>query len=308
MRRSQGPVLWIGGGCGAGKSSVARAISRRFDLQLYAADAHGYAHLARTTGSSRPAASHDQRWLEPSPEELAERFLRETTEKFPLVLEDLAALAADGPLVVAEGPTMLPDLVYPHLDSPQHALFLMPTEDFQRRMLARRGGGASLATSDPARAHANLLARNRLLDRAIAARATALGLPVMEVDGSFTLAESERRVAERFAAAIGEGPRAADGAARRRIRRRENAAVHANVSAYLQDIGVADADAAPPMPLACECTTLGCIAEVGVAPGAFSAVVSRPDRYVVAPGHGAIEERIVDILGEAQVIEAPTGE
>jgi hypothetical protein len=85
MRRNQGSVFWIGGGCGAGKSSVAHAISRRFDLQLYAADAHGYAHLSRLTGSERPASSHDERRLEPSAEELAEGFLRASAEKFPLV-------------------------------------------------------------------------------------------------------------------------------------------------------------------------------------------------------------------------------
>jgi hypothetical protein len=99
MRRNQGSVFWIGGGCGAGKSSVAHAISRRFDLQLYAADAHGYTHLSRLTGSERPASSHDERWLEPSAEELAEGFLRASAEKFPLVRFRTVIAAEGQPLI-----------------------------------------------------------------------------------------------------------------------------------------------------------------------------------------------------------------
>ena len=83
-RRALDRVLWIGGGSGAGKSSVARAISRRYEVELYAADARGYAHLARSIGSDRPAAAPDERWLVPTPEELAERFLVGAAEKFPL--------------------------------------------------------------------------------------------------------------------------------------------------------------------------------------------------------------------------------
>jgi len=99
MRRNQGSVFWIGGGCGAGKSSVAHAISRRFDLQLYAADAHGYTHLSWLTGSERPASSHDERWLEPSAEELAEGFLRASAEKFPLVRFRTVIAAEGQPLI-----------------------------------------------------------------------------------------------------------------------------------------------------------------------------------------------------------------
>lgn len=33
-------VIWLGGGCGSGKSSIARELVHRFDLVLYATDAH----------------------------------------------------------------------------------------------------------------------------------------------------------------------------------------------------------------------------------------------------------------------------
>ncbi len=46
-------------------------------------DARGYAHLARFTGSDRPAESPDERWLLPTVEELTQRFLYGAAEKFP---------------------------------------------------------------------------------------------------------------------------------------------------------------------------------------------------------------------------------
>jgi hypothetical protein len=297
-------VLWIAGGSGAGKSSVARAIARRHDIELYAADARGYAHLARSSGSDRPSETPDERWLVPRPEQLVERFLAAASARLPLVLEDLAALGGRT-LVVAEGPTLLPDLVHRHLASPEHALVLVPTDDFSERMLTRRGGGRGLGTSDPERAHAALLARNRILNRTIRERAVALGLPVVVVDGSLTLVETARLIAERFRALLAAGPRAADGDERRRIRRRENAAVHANVLAYLRDIGVADLDAAPPLPLSCECRHLGCTAELGLSPGAFAAVLARPGRYAVTGGHETPGEALVGAMGDASLIEAP---
>ena len=298
-------VLWIGGGSGAGKTTVARAISRRYDIELYAADARGYAHLARFTGSDRPAESPDERWLLPTPKELAQRFLLASAEKFPLVLEDLTALDGDT-LIIAEGPTMLPDLIRPHLASPEHALYLVPTDEFSERLLMLRGGGRTLGTSDPERAHTNLLARNRILNSTIRERALSLDLPVIEVDDSLTLEETERLIADRFATLLAAGPRAVDGEQRRRIRLRENTAVHTNVLAYLRDIGVEDLDAAPPLALSCECLRLGCTAEIRVPPGRFSAVRSRPGQYVVLGGHEAVGEVVVGAVGEASVVEART--
>ena len=296
-----GNVLWIGGGSGSGKSSLARAITRRYDVELYAADARAYAHLARTTGSDRPAETPDARWLVPTPEELAARFLAAAAEKFPLVLEDLTARDGDT-LVIAEGPTMLPNLISAHMSSADHALFVVPTDEFSERMLMRRGGGRTLGTSDPERAHATLLARNRILNRTIRDGARALGFPVIEVDGSLTLSETERLVAERFRPVLNAGPRAATGRARRRIRRRENAAMHANALAYLRDIGVEDMVAAPPLPFACECLRLGCTVEISVSPGAFSAVLAHPEWYMITGGHTADGETVVDTVGEEVVV------
>lgn len=129
-------VLWIGGGCGAGKSTVARSLAHRLDLRLYPVDAYTFDHQARA--ADLPAtraltkATFAQRWLEPSSDEQVERFVAHATERFALILEDLARIPAS-PGVVVEGPQLLPDLLGARLASPKHAVWLLPTEEFTRR-------------------------------------------------------------------------------------------------------------------------------------------------------------------------------
>ena len=129
-------VIWLGGGCGSGKSSIARELVHRFDLVLYATDAHTWEHRRRR--GAPDLASGDDRWLWTLAEELARQFFSSSDEVLPLILDDLDALR-DGPLVLAEGPQLFPELVAPHLASPRHGLWLMPTPEFQRWALGRRG-------------------------------------------------------------------------------------------------------------------------------------------------------------------------
>jgi hypothetical protein len=104
-------VLWIGGGPGSGKSSVARALSSRFDLQLYSVDDHDGAHEPRM-----PTFLADESF---------DGLLKASRHRFRLVLEDLAALPASPPAIV-EGWQLLPTSVAAVLRDPGQALFLMP--------------------------------------------------------------------------------------------------------------------------------------------------------------------------------------
>jgi shikimate kinase len=54
-------VLWIGGATGAGKSSIARALAYRNDLQLYNVDLRTYEHVERSPPSGFAALSQDER-------------------------------------------------------------------------------------------------------------------------------------------------------------------------------------------------------------------------------------------------------
>lgn len=115
-------VLWIGGGQGSGKSSVAQALARRFDLRLYGIDDHDSAHAPRM-----PSVASGETF---------DGFLNTSRHRFRLVLEDLAALP-ESPAAIVEGAQLLPTSVAAVLREPGHALFLLPLDDSE---LTRRIG------------------------------------------------------------------------------------------------------------------------------------------------------------------------
>lgn len=195
-------VVWIGGAQWAGKSSVARILAMRHGLVHYAydyhdarshltralAEPHRYPHRAET---ARRVADPDffESWVTSSPQELAERARLEHVERFAMVLDDLAALPGDGP-VVAEGWGLRPELVAPLLDAREQAVFLVPSGELVERQLAtlERAGAFFAPVSDPHRAQRNRLARDRLLAQDVVAAAQRCGLRVVTVTPSLDLA------------------------------------------------------------------------------------------------------------------------
>jgi hypothetical protein len=143
--------------------------------------------------AATPTLDRDWMWVRTTPQELLERWLATTPERFGLTLEDLAALPA-APPVIAEGYGFVPDLVAPLIASPRQAIWLVSTEAFKRQSYARRGKGQHAGTSDPQRARENHIGRDLLIAGYITERAAALGLTVLTVDGSRALAEVVARV------------------------------------------------------------------------------------------------------------------
>jgi hypothetical protein len=115
-------VLWIGGGQGSGTSSIATALARRFDLQLYSVDDHASLHEPRMPTTESGALS------EATPAELVDRFVTASRHRFRLVLEDLAALPSSPPAIV-EGRQLFPTSVAAVLREAGHALFVLPNLD-----------------------------------------------------------------------------------------------------------------------------------------------------------------------------------
>jgi hypothetical protein len=112
-------VLWIGGGQGTGKSAIARALSDRFDLRLYAVDDHDRVHESRLPGAAPDVPP------QATPAELVESFVTLSRHRFRLVLEDLAGLPPS-PLAIVEGTQLFPTSVAAVLRDPRHALFVIP--------------------------------------------------------------------------------------------------------------------------------------------------------------------------------------
>ena len=281
------PVIWIGGGSGAGKTTVSRAIAYRFDLAWYRIDARAYAHrdelVARGELSAEAAARPpDQRWLEPTPQDLATAFVEGAERGLPLILRDLRAMSP-AVAVIVEGPQLFPRLVAPYLPGPEWGVWLLPTPEFRRAALAVRWN-SSRSTSDAARAHEKLLARNDLLDHRTREEASTLGLRIVEVDGARDLPATIHHLTALLDPALAPAPRARSGEERRSLRQVENDAMAGNVRAWLADLGP-DAPPGPThLPFACECERLGCAAEVQRTP-ADHANLRGVGRPIVAPDH-----------------------
>jgi hypothetical protein len=202
LRQRLGHLRWIGGGSGAGKSTVARHIAATHGLRVCSTDDAMAEHARRLPRDESPrlhafmAMSMDERWLRRSPREMLESFHWFAGEGFALVVDDLLALPREPTIV--EGFRLLPRLVAPLLSSPAHAVWLLPTPAFRERVFASRAlstSGFLARTSDPERALANLLERDRLFTEELHAEVARLALPAIAVDGATGEEELARRVA-----------------------------------------------------------------------------------------------------------------
>ena len=204
MRERLGHVLWIGGGTGAGKSSVASALAERYGLARYDYDWHDSRdHTERTRPDRHPhraaflAMSLDERWVLHTPREMADNAIGSFRDRFEMVIEDLLALPRDR-AVVADGFGLLPELIHPLTASHHQAVFLLPTPEFRAVALERRGWRTIDGTSDADRARANRLARDELLTEYVRQTAAGLGFATISVDGTRGLDEITAEVDRRF--------------------------------------------------------------------------------------------------------------
>ncbi|WP_298568125.1 shikimate kinase [Streptomyces luteogriseus] len=199
-------VYWIGGGSGAGKSTIARLLADRHGWRFYATDDVMADHARRTTAEEAPflhafmAMDLDERWVGRSPETMLETFHWFRGEAFDLIVEDLARLPGRTPVVV-EGFRLLPHLVEPLLPGPGHAVWLLPTPEFRRFAFTSRAtpeGGFTRRTGDPARAEHNIAVRDALFTERLREETARLGLPAITVDGTMSADELAGRVGDVF--------------------------------------------------------------------------------------------------------------
>lgn len=205
LRARLGHVYWVGGGSGAGKSTIARRLAAQHGLRLYATDAVMAEHAGRSTRRDAPFLNEfkgmgmDERWVNRSPEVMLETFHWFRGEGFGMIIEDLLRLPAD-PGVIAEGFRLLPRFVEPLLTTPDHAVWLLPTPEFRRAAFDSRGSLWEIArkTSEPERALRNLLERDRMFTERLHEETERLELRVIEVDITMTEDDLAERVTEAF--------------------------------------------------------------------------------------------------------------
>jgi hypothetical protein len=198
-------VYWLGGGSGAGKSTIARRIAASHGLRLYATDPVMSDHGRRCAPEDTPFLDRfrtmdmDERWVNRSPELMLETFHWFRGECFRPIVEDLIDLPEQPP-VIAEGFRLLPHLVEQLLEVPSHAVWLLPTPRFRSAAFAGRGSLWEIAgkTSQPDRALHNLLERDRLFTELLREETRRLQLPVIEVDITLTEEQLRQRVTRSF--------------------------------------------------------------------------------------------------------------
>jgi 2-phosphoglycerate kinase len=202
-------VYWIGGGSGAGKSTIARRIAAQHGLNVYSTDDVMSDHARRSSREECPllhefmAMDMDERWVNRSPQTMLETFHWFRGEGFNLIVEDVLRLPREPgvPGIIVEGFRLLPHLVKPLLSVPNRAVWILPTPEFRKAVIDRRGGSAwgfLAKTSDPERALRNLLERDRMFTDILREETSRLGLAAIEVDATTSEDDLIRRVTRVF--------------------------------------------------------------------------------------------------------------
>jgi len=199
-------IYWIGGGSGAGKSTIARRIAAEYGLRVYATDDVMADHARRSSTEDCPllhqfmAMDLDERWVNRTPQIMLETFHWFRGEGFNFIIEDLLRMPRETGVIV-EGFRLLPQLVKPLLAVPSHAVWLLPTPGFRQAVIDSRGGTAwsfLAKTSDPERALHNLFERDRMFTDVLRAETSRLKLSVIDVEVTTTEDELTKRVKDVF--------------------------------------------------------------------------------------------------------------
>ncbi len=197
LRHQLAHVYWLGGSPCAGKSSIADSLAQTYGLQIYHCDDAFFHHQKIVTPEQQPVfdrlihLSSDELWIQrPVEQQIAEEiaFYR---EEFALILDDLLCLSRSKP-VLAEGAALLPECVRPLLLDPHHALWIIPTKEFQLHHYLNRAWAKDIVKecSDPEQAFENWMERDSGFASFVAQEATRLALDVLVVDGWRSLVEN----------------------------------------------------------------------------------------------------------------------
>lgn len=197
-------IRWIGGSPCSGKSTIAKHLADQFNLNVYHCDDHWNAH------SQNPDLSQDSLLRQIAHMSFEDIFMRpvevqvETEiaayqEEFPYILDDLKAYPTDQ-LLLVEGAALQPDLVAPLLSCADHAIWIVPTEDFQRRTYVKREWMHTIAqqTSDPEQVKDNWMSRDARYAQWVMARVAVHELTQIVVDGTHSIDHHLEMVRQHF--------------------------------------------------------------------------------------------------------------
>lgn len=237
-------VLWIGGASGAGKTTFAGRLARRWGLRLYSSDTRTWRHRDRAIAAGVGAAirfeklTPAQRLAAPIEER---RAMALGVERSAMVVDDLRELPRT-PLVVAEGTALTASAA-----DPRRSVWLLPTDEFQAR---HRGDE---------RCHHPI--------GQVAADAARYEIPTILIDGRRAIREVVDEVEQLLAAPLAAGPVANDPAHRRALLREANLAIVEQIRTGCARSWATADPVTQVRTFVCECGDPRCDIEVAVAVG-----------------------------------------
>ncbi len=269
-------MLWVGGGQGAGKTTLSWQLSRANDLPLHRVDLWTYDHQARL-----PAADSLDEQLARGPEAAADAFESRSRLRLELVLDDVVARDLGSVPAIVEGPQLLPG--FADALPAGRGVWLVPdparTRQVREERLAHEESLAGRTVAGRSRVD-RVLQRDALIAERIRASAALAGQPVIEVPSEPDWPAIAAAVEAALAPALRSAPRLAAGGELSRQRRYENTAASRQGRLWMRDAGLA---VMPSYPFACECGRSRCRATFMTTPDGY-AERTASDRPLIAHG------------------------
>ena len=207
-------VYWIGGSPCAGKTTIADIIAQEHGWKVYHLDRYFETYLERAKPERHPTLTDYKKmglkqFLSMPAVTQLEGVKGISAEQFEFLLDDVAELETDKPILI-EGANIIADDVVRQAKSLQHIIWIVPTEAFQLKTYPRRGTWVqdvlrlNFAEDERLDIFDNWMQRDAMMAEWTAQRARELGIRVITVDGSNTIRENAALVEQHFGLVTGD--------------------------------------------------------------------------------------------------------
>lgn len=137
-------VWWIGGSPGAGKTSVAKALGKKYNLYVYHCDDHYKEHINMATRDKHfmihklAPMSENEFWMRPVIQQYNEA-IKFYSEEFSLMMSNIENILNKEKCMIVEGTILMPSLLNKIKIPIGNMLWMVPTAEFQRKQHLTRG-------------------------------------------------------------------------------------------------------------------------------------------------------------------------